>query len=348
MHSNELNRMIGQMVAIGFRGTEALPDSDIISLIRDKSLGAVWLTDNESPMGKTLGNVKSPQQLRKLITDLQNAAEIPLMIAIDAEGGKVIRLKEKYGFTATHSAYFLGQKNDLNFTFKHSLMIAEMIRDAGVNTNFAPVVDILKDKTNPALAGKERCFSDNVQTVIDHAEQVINANHEAGIACGIKHFPGHGSAGGDSHLGIVDVTNSWEDSELEPYRYFINKNQADAVLIGHLVLQQFDSDFPATLSRNIITGLLREELKYDGVVVTDDMDMGAVKNNYDYATSVEKAINAGVDIILHSNVQHYDPHIAEKTILMIQTLVQEGKVSSNRIRESYERILKLKSKFKTS
>jgi beta-N-acetylhexosaminidase len=337
-----LDFKIGQMVMVGFRGTELRPDSPVVRSIRDLNLGGVWLTDNESPMGRTLGNIKSHDQLKALNTKLQQFAEIPLFIAIDGEGGKVILLKEKYGFPPTLSARTLGELNNPELTYSESLKIARLLKELKINFNFAPVVDLNLNPTHASLGVKERCFSDDYKNVIRHAQEVIRANHDSGIFCCIKHFPGHGSAKDDSHDGFVDVSETWQENELRVFSELIKKQKVEAILTAHILLKRFDSDFPATLSEKIINGVLRSELGFTGLVISDDMNMGAIKQNYTYEDAIERAIKAGIDIILQSNVIHYDEHIAERTIEIIKKLISNGRISKERIDISFKRILHLK------
>jgi len=341
-----LDQKIGQMVMVGFRGTEVHKDSPIIEAIRNGHLGGVWLTDKDSPMGETIGNIKSAQQLKKLIVDLRSAAQVPLIVSIDAEGGQVVRLKEKYGFPKTFSAFYLGQKNDLQLTYSQSRQIAEILSELGINFNFSPVLDLNRNPDNPALSLKERCYSDDPEIVWQHALKVIEAHHEKGIKCCLKHFPGHGSARHDSHVGFVDVTDTWSTDEISVYQKFIERGLADAVLTAHVFHKQFDDRYPATLSRNIITGLLREKMGFRGLVISDDMNMGAIQNNYSYEESVELAIGADVDIILQSNVSQYQPDTAQLTISIIKKLIHEGRISEERIEQSFQRIKKVKDTFR--
>ena len=337
-----LDYKIGQMVMTGFRGTDVDCSSPISRAIKELNLSGVWLTDNESPMQDTIGNIKSPDQLKKLISDIKKYSDVPLFVAIDAEGGKIIRLKEKYGFPKTYSAKYLGQKDNPDFTYNEALKIAKTLKRAGINFNFSPVLDLDLEPNSPALGQKERCFSRDPDKVIRHARQIIKANHSLGILCCLKHFPGHGSTSDDSHDDYVDVSDSWTEKELRPYRYFIDRNMTDAILTAHIMIKQFDDKYPATLSKNIITGILRNKLNYQGVVISDDLNMGAIRLNYSYEDAVELAINAGVDIILNSNVMTYNEDIAQITIETIKKLVKDKYISKSRIDQSFSRIIKLK------
>ncbi len=341
---DSLDVKIGQMILVGFRGLEVQPHSPVIQAIRAYHLGGVWLVDHDSPLGYTLGNIQSPVQVKKLIADLQAAARIPLFIAIDAEGGQIIRLKEKFGFPRTCSAQYLGEKNDPAFTFQQAHQMAIMLKALGINFNFAPVLDLNLQPDSPALGQKARCFSADPEIVLRHARQFIHAHHQVGVPCCLKHFPGHGSARADSHLGLVDVSQTWQRRELLPYQQLIQEKLADAILTAHVFIKQFDAQFPATLSQPIITQLLRTELAYSGLIITDDLNMGAIQKNFPYEQALELAINAGVDILLHANVDQYQADIVPQTVAIIKHLLKSGRIQIEQIERAFQRILAVKQK----
>ncbi len=309
----------GQMLLCGFRGKNAAAAKPIIRAIKNYHLGGVWLTDADSPMGHTSGNIESPQQLQSLINDLKAASEVPLFVAIDAEGGQVIRLKEEYGFPQTLSAARLGRADDLQLTYRQAREIALRLEKLGINFNFAPVVDLAVNPANRALAGKERCFSDDPQTVIRHARQAIRANREMGILSCLKHFPGHGSAAGDTHLGFVDASARWTQEELLPFNTLIAEGLADAVLTSHLFIEQIDPQFPVTFSATAIEGLLRGESGFTGVVLSDDLHMGAIRQNYSLEETLMQAIMAGIDILVFSNLEPYDARLIPTVVKIVKT-----------------------------
>ncbi len=344
--NRDLRTKIGQMVMVGFRGAVARPDSRIIQDIREHGLGGVWLVDNDSPLGRTLGNVESAEQLKTLTDNLQQAAEIPLFIALDAEGGQGIRLKEKYGFPPTRSARNLGRLDEPSATATQTRQIAQTLLQTGININFAPVLDLDKNPDNPALGTKERCYSADPETVIRHAEIILKVQREAGLLSCCKHFPGQGSARIDSHLDTVDVTDTWDEGDLEPFRRLSELGLIDALLTAHIHNWNWDPRYPATLSKNVLTELLRNRLGFEGVVFSDDLNMGAIRNHYEMSAAIELALNAGVDVILMSNVGYYDEHITGKTTEIIHRLVEEGRIGEDRIEESYRRIRTLKNRLR--
>lgn len=341
--SPSLEVKIGQMIMVGFRGFDV--NTQVIDDIRKRHVGGILLFDYDSILKKPVRNIQSPSQVRRLTKALQSYADTPLLISIDYEGGKVNRLKKKYGFPATVSHQYLGNKNNSAFTRKKATEMAKTLENLGINLNFAPVVDVNTNPNNPIIGKKRRSFSSNSSIVTKHAIEFIKAHRRHKILCALKHFPGHGSSAADSHLGIADVTDTWSEIELKPFEDIIKAGQADSIMTAHVFNNRLDSKWPATLSKSIITGLLRKKLGYTGVVFSDDMQMRAIASHYGLETAVEKAINAGVDIlVIGNNIGRFEPDIAEKVATIIKRLVDNGSISEQRIDESYQRILALKAK----
>lgn len=340
----DLDTKIGQMLMLGFRGMTLSPDSPIAADLRDRKIGSVVLFQYDSELKTFVRNIESAAQLRALNESLQALSSIPLLISIDQEGGLISRLNERNGFPATHSQKYYGDKNDAALTRHAAETEGKLLRDLGINWNLAPVVDVAVNPDNPIIAKFERSFSSDPAIVTAQAAAEIEGYHAARVLTTLKHFPGHGSSTGDSHLGLVDVTTTWQARELEPYRDLIKAGLADAVMTAHIFNSNLDPDYPATLSHKIITGILREQLGFDGVVISDDMQMGAIRNEFGYERAVELAINAGVDILAIANNLVYDPEIGAQTMSLIQGLVREGKVSPERIDQSYQRIMRFKAR----
>jgi beta-N-acetylhexosaminidase len=316
----------------------------IVQDIRERHVGGIVLFDYDVPTQRTVRNIESPSQVKALIASLKSASATPLLVAIDQEGGIIARLKERHGFPPTVSHQRLGELNDLETTHKHATLVAKTLADLGINLNLAPVVDLCANPDNPIIARYERCFSADPLVVSDHALQFIQAHHEQGVLCALKHFPGHGSSTADSHLGLTDVTNTWSRVELEPYGRIIKAGQADAVMTAHVFIANMDDRYPATLSRVTIRGILRGELNYDGVVMSDDMQMGAIVSHYGFEVAIRKAIEAGVDMLVFANNSVYEEDVAGRATEVIRGLVQAGTISEARIDESYRRIQRLKSR----
>lgn len=341
-----LEQKIAQMLLVGFRGTTLDEANPIVSAIRDHGVGGVVLFDYDVVLRSYGRNVTSPAQLRALDASLRTLSRVPLFVAVDQEGGRVARLKPSCGFPATVSAQALGDANSLGTTRMYANGIAETLVDNGLNTDFAPVVDLNVNPDNPAIGRLGRSFSADPAVVVRHASELVSAFDRVGVLSCLKHFPGHGSSTADSHLGFVDVTSTWSEKELQPYRDMIGGGLARMVMTAHIFNQNLDPDFPATLSRATITGILRERLGFQGVVVSDDMQMGAIAQHYSYDVAVQKAIEAGVDIILVANNNAYDAEVVPRTIDLVGRLVRNGTFTEARIDESYGRIMALKTRLR--
>lgn len=339
-----LDQKIGQMIITGFRGTEANHNSDVIKWIREFHLGNLWLVDNDSPMAETIGNIESSEQLKKLTHDLQSYGNNSLLLAIDAEGGEVIRLKEKYGFPLIPYSRYFGEKDDLQLTRTNAELIASLLKDTGININFAPVVDLNINPDCPVIGMRGRSFSDDPEKVFIHAREFIIAHHEKNIATCLKHFPGHGSSEFDTHEGFVDVSNSWSEVELIPFKMLIDEGLVDSIMTAHIYNSHLDKKYPATLSKKVITGLLREKMGFNGVIFTDDLIMKAITDHYTYEEAIELSINAGVDIIIQGNTASYNPDIMKLTVQIIKDLIESGRLTLERIDESFLRLMRLKRK----
>jgi len=341
-----LDVQVGQMIMVGFRGLSVTDEHPIARDIRQQKIGGVILFDYDVP-SRTYGrNIESPKQLRALTASLQQRAGIPLFVAIDQEGGKISRLKEKNGFPPTLSQKRLGTQGDPKKTARQAELTAKTLAGHGINLNFVPVVDLDLNPENPIIGKLERSFSRESDTVTRHAIAVIDAHRRYGILTAPKHFPGHGSAAGDTHDGFVDVTDRWSAVELEPFHSLIRQGKADMVMTAHIFNGKLDPVWPATLSRKTLTDLLRQELGFTGVVISDDMQMKAITARYGLETAIRQAILAGADILLFANNSVYEEDIAARVAATIRALVDKGEIPRERIDASYGRIMKLKERLK--
>jgi beta-N-acetylhexosaminidase len=343
---SELRQKLAQMVLVGFRGTTLDPDNPIVADIRDRGIGGTVLFSRDVALGSPVRNVESPEQVAALDAALAAlATAAPLMIAVDQEGGKVARLNDAHGFPPTISAQAMGDQNDPAFTYDVARKMAQTLKEAGINHNFAPVVDVNTNPDNPVIGAIGRSFSADPAVVAEQAAAFIRGHHDAGITTTLKHFPGHGSSRGDTHAGFVDVTDTWQPLELDPYRALIAQGLVDSVMTAHVFNGKLDPNTVATLSKPIITGILREELGFDGVVFSDDMQMGAIADNYGFEEAVVGTVAAGVDVVTVGNNLEYDPDVAARIIDILAAAVADGRLSEERIDESYRRILALKAKW---
>jgi beta-N-acetylhexosaminidase len=339
----DLRTKIGQMLLVGFRGTTAATAASVLEDIRERALGGVVLFSVDQPTGSPIRNIESPEQLAALTAALQAEAlatplGVPLTISVDEEGGEVARLGPSHGFPATESAAALGARDDPVYTREAGAAIAATLAAAGINLNLAPVVDLNLNPDNPIIGALDRSFSADPAIVTSQAEAFVEGHHQHRLQTTLKHFPGHGSATGDTHLGVVDVTDTWSEVELVPFQNLVDDDLADAVLTGHVFNANLDPDYPATLSRATVTGILRERFGFDGLVISDDMQMGAIRDAFGYPDAIRLAIGAGVDVLTIANQQLFEEGIVAQTIDIVAGLVDDGTIPEARIDESWRRI----------
>jgi len=325
--SVELRRTVAGLFVAGFRGQSVTSKDPIIQAIKD-GLGGVILF---------AGNVVSPQQLADLTGPLHEAAKPRrLIITTDQEGGLVRRLTPAKGFAAVPSEATVGQKGKAYAT-NVGRTIGAQLAAAGINLNFAPVVDLNVNPTNPSIGALGRSYSADPQIVTDRASAVIAGQHEFGVRSTLKHFPGLGSATGDTDREFVDISATWRDIELTPYRNLFAAGVADVVMIANAFNSQIDARYPASLSRATLS-LLRDDLGWNGVAITDDLGAGAIKESYTADTALRLALNAGNDLLLLANIDANKAGVVAQSIDSIMASVSAGKVSKSRINESSGRV----------
>ena len=348
-----LKEKIGQMLLIGFEGKTIDAQSPIAKAIEENNIGGVILFDYNSRTKQFDYNISSPEQVKLLNQQLQSVTTIaniahhrrnlPLLISVDYEGGMVNRLKEEYGFPSTLSAKTMG-KMPIDAVNKLASTMADTLTTSGFNLDFAPVLDVDVNPDNPVIGKRERSFSDNPSEVAKYAHLFSKQFLMKGVQCAYKHFPGHGSSTADSHLGFVDVTDTWHDQELLPYQQLLaHPNHCGMIMTAHIINKKLDpSGFPATLSHNILTGILRHELKFDGVIITDDMQMKAIADNYGLENAITMAVNAGADMLVFGNQLKGEDQDPKEIINIIEKKIALGEISKNRINEAYKHICHLK------
>jgi len=339
-----LEQRIGQMLMIGFHGTSAEKNSPICKDISRYHIGAVILFDY-NPVDKSRPkNIASRKQLKKLTSQLQKCSyDGKLLIAVDQEGGKVQRLKSRYGFYGKFPKAADVARMDQKQIRKTYRKMAKELKGVGINYDLAPVVDLDINPKNHVIHGLGRSFGKDPQTVAAYAGIFIDAMHHYGVLTSLKHFPGHGSSVGDTHKGFVNVTDLWKRKELEPYR-LLNK-KADTVMVAHVFNKKLDARYPASLSNKTVNGLLRKELDFNGVVITDDLQMGAISRKYGLKNTLKLAINAGDDMLIFGN--QLDPRHTvspKKLVETVKSLIKSGAVNEKSIEYAYRRIQKLKKK----
>ena len=344
---DSLSVKIGQMLMVGFRGLDAKSEPRLADDIRKRHIGGVVLFDYDVPSASPVRNIESADQVKRLASELQSMASIPLFIAIDQEGGRIIRLKPAKGFPRSVSAAYLGRLDNPDSTRQAAATTAGLLRSLNINMDFAPDVDLNTNPDNPVIGKLERSFSADPDVVTRQAEIFVDVFRSAGIVPVLKHFPGHGSSTKDTHKDFTDVTGTWSKTELEPYLELVRRGYDGAVMTAHVFNARLDSINPATLSKAAVSDLLRHEIGFRGVVFSDDMQMRAISDRYGLESAIRLAIEAGVDVLLFgNNASAYDPEIAQKASGIIRELVAKGIVSRERIDLSYRRIMKLKERIK--
>jgi len=338
---------LGQMFMVGFNGCDIDDNHPVVEDIMLHNVGGILLFDRNVDGSRQ--NIVSPGQLKALIEKLQKYGQQLLLISVDQEGGRVCRLKERDGFPGSVDAGSLGSLDNIEKTRIESVLLAESLAQAGINLNLAPVVDLAINPTNPVISRYKRSFGVDPKTVVRHASVFIKEHHRCGIACCLKHFPGHGSSGTDSHQGFVDVTTCWKDEELVPYKELIGGGFSDSVMSAHIVNRRLDPNgLPATLSAPVLSDMLRKEIGFKGVVISDDMQMRAISDFWRYEEAVQKAVVAGVDLIIVGNNLARERDIVKRGIGAIKELLASGRIKEKQLQESLERIGLLKKKINKS
>ncbi len=337
---SELDQMIGQMLMVGFYGQSPSEGwvRKLQAQIHAGKVGGVIVMDQ---------NIVSRAQVERLNAALHDAGPpLPLLVAIDQEGGAVQRLGPKQGIARLPGAARMARQGSAESAGTLYAGLAIELRDLGFNLNFGPVVDLASNRDNPIISQQGRSFGADPATVSAFARAFIRAHRHAGVLTAAKHFPGHGSSAGDSHLRLIDVSKSWSEAEIEPYKLLNTTEPPPLVMVGHLHLDRFSTvaKTPATLSKDAIEGMLRREIGYQGVVITDDLDMGAIRRNYKLEDAAVLAIAAGNDMILVSNTSRPDPGLPERLLASIRGAVLDGTIPRRRIEEAFARITKLKSR----
>lgn len=343
-----LERQAARMLLVGVRGLRLEDNEAFRELVCGLKVGGLILFDRE---GTAPGrNIRSQEQLSTLTARLQELArrcgDAPLLIAADVEGGRVSRLNPTSGYIRIRSPAELGRSGDELESYREALLIGSMLAQSGINWNLAPVVDLDLNPDNEVIGGQGRAFSNEPDTVARHAEAFARGLKMHGILNCLKHFPGHGSSRGDSHREVVDVTRTADlDVELEPYRRLTRLGLADAVMTAHVFMSRVDPDRPATLSYAAVTGLLRRRLGFEGVVLSDDLQMAAITELHPVEEAAVLAAGAGVDVItLSNNLGRYDSAMPRKVHAALTAAVRDGRLPRERVAEASRRVLKLKAR----
>ncbi|WP_340013664.1 beta-N-acetylhexosaminidase [Paenibacillus sp. FSL K6-1318] len=327
-----LEQKVGQLLMCGFHGQHA--DKQITRLIRDYHVGGVIYFRR---------NVQSVDQLTRLSEELQGIAaevgDLPLMISVDQEGGMVARI-DKEGVTQVPGNMALGATGNPEYTLECARILGRELKSIGIDMNLAPVVDVNNNALNPVIG--VRSYGENAESVAAHGAAAITGYQSQGIAATAKHFPGHGDTAVDSHLGMVTVPhdrNRLEQIELLPFRRAIEAG-VDAIMTAHVIFPAIEPEpIPATLSRKVLTGLLREEMGFEGIIITDCLEMHAISKPYGVAEAAIRAVEAGADLILVSHTLQDQVAAVEAIIEAVRT----GRISEDIINKALERIITWKA-----
>lgn len=340
--AQSLRDMAGQMVMIGFQGDQNSGQwhNGVKSLVKEGKIGGVLYLKY---------NVASTDMVKSKNADWQSAApaNLPLLISIDQEGGQVERLTKSVGFAEIASAQDVA--NSMNASAAQALYenLGRRLAALGFNVNFGPVVDVNVNRNNPIIAKFGRSYSADPEKVAEYGAAFVRGHKSAGVLTSLKHFPGHGSSQADSHLGFADITQSWRDTEYVPYKKLISQNLAQMVMVGHLYHKSFaeagKNDYPASLSSVAINGVLRQGLGFNGVVVSDDMEMGAITKLYGFDEAVIAAVRAGNDILLFSNTREPSLELPNKIINLLVSEAERDPAFAEMIKRSYGRIVGMKA-----
>ena len=322
-----LDEKIGQMMIIYYlKGSVDTTLKSSLSTV--KPGGMILFGENFTTYDNTINFIK----------EVKSSSSIPMFIAIDEEGGRVQRLTSIKDTKVSYvpAMYYLGKMDDIDLTKDTGKVIAQELKVFGINMDFAPVIDIYENPDNEVIG--KRSFGTNYEIVSKHGIAMGNSLRDNNIIPVYKHFPGHGNTSTDSHVDLPIVTKTKEEllkDELIPFKKAI-ENDAEIIMIGHLAVPEITGDnTPASLSKEIITDLLKNEMGYKGLVITDALNMGAITKNYSEQEIYEMAINAGVDILLM-------PVNSKNALNYIKESVNKGTISEERINESVRKILKLK------
>lgn len=327
MDGMSVDEKLGQMIIGGYDNID-----EMLPIIRENKLGGVILYSK---------NISSVTQTRKDILSLKESNlqnKIPIFISVDQEGGETSRLPSEMG--TFESALSIGNRNDPTYAFNSGVKLAKAIKQLGFNLDFAPVLDIFSNPENTVIA--DRAFGTTPGRVSRIGIQVLKGLRMETIIPTAKHFPGHGDTAIDSHVGLPVVNKSLDQLNNLEFKPFIEaiKNNVEMIMIAHIKLSKVE-DLPSSLSNKVVTGILRKQLGFKGVIITDDMTMGAITQTYNLPDASIMAVKAGCDIVLIAKG-------AQNSVLVLNSLksaYQKGQITEQQINESVYRILSLKDKY---
>lgn len=323
---------IGKLFIVGLDKPYITPMHPLWGALQKGDVGGVILFSR---------NIRSKEQLKSLTKTLHKISFHQLIIAIDQEGGRVARLNQSTGYESTLSARSLA-KLGVDKTKEQAALMASWLKEANINLNLAPVVDLEINPNNPIIAKYGRSFSRDPNVVINHAREFVEEHNKLGIGNSLKHFPGHGSSTGDTHLGLVDITNDWQEIELKPFEYFASINPPPMMMMAHVIHRHYDPSHPLSLSPALIQSVIRDRFNFHGPIMTDDLQMRAITQFYSLDETVFRALNAGNDFLLFSHPHILSFNLVEKLHKLIQNFIKKGILTEERLDQSIERIDRFK------
>lgn len=341
--AQSLEQMAGQMIVVGFKGDD----------VGDASVRAITAEIASGDLGGVMylkPNVKNLKAVQAMNAAFRAASpDLPPFITLDQEGGAVERLTSAVGFAEMPNAQTIAADDSPAQAELVYAKMAKGIASEGFTVNFGPVADLNINPNNPVIGKYGRSFGKSGSVVTDYDQAFITAHHDAGLLTALKHFPGHGSSTTDSHEGFVDITKTWDPKELDPYKALFAQGYDDFVMVGHLYNKNYagsddSTKLPASLSPEWIGGVLRGQLKFAGVVISDDLEMGAIRKQYDLHDTVVQAVNAGVDVLLFSNTAAYSPDLQDKVRGILVAEAAATPAFKAKVAASYARIVAMKGR----
>lgn len=338
----DLRDKIGQMIVVGFLGDrpEASGFQKVRGQLQSGAIGGVLY------LGR---NLRDQETVRRMNGALRSASpsRMPALIAIDQEGGVVQRLKRHHGFPQTPSAKQIAKQSSLSDAVDAYGVLAAGLEEWGFTLNLGPVVDVDINPRNPIIGRLGRSYSRDPDRVAAYGGAFVEAHRRHGVLTALKHFPGHGSSRRDSHKGAVDVSRSWSEKELEPFRKLIDEDRADIIMTAHVInrkLQGKGERGPVSLSQVVLSSVLREDLGFGGVIMSDDLQMDAIRRNHSLKDAVVKAVAGGTDILLFANDKRPDPDIPLKVAdILLEASVKDPELAQ-KIIAAHDRIVALKAR----
>ena len=325
---------LGQMMLVGFNGTHI--NDRVKDLVLKYKVGGFIL------YRKNFDSYADMLKLIKELKELNKANKVPLFIAIDQEGGRVNRMPKE--ILNLPPAYQIAKTGDIELAKEAGSITGEMLHESGINMDFAPVLDIKRFKNGHAIG--DRAFSENKDIVTEFGIETMKKLQKQNIISVVKYFPGHGLTEKDSHFFLPIVEKSLDEIEKEdivPFKKAIEQG-ADAIMVGHIVIRVISKTLPASLSRKFIGKYLRQRLKFNGLVITDDLKMRAIRFIYGYKLAVRQAFTSGSDIVMF----RFDRRDEKNAIEQVYSMARSGTIKEHRVNRSVIRILKAKEKYGVS